>query len=230
MPASAAPAVLDILRQQSLSGLVRAALLEMIQTGELTAGSKIVESDLAERLGVSRGPVREALRALEGSGLVWIEKNRGFFVRTVSAEEASNIYAVRAALDRLAGETLARCITDKQIATLRGLIERMGKAVATGDVDTYYPLNLEFHDRLLEFAGNPTLAATSQRLITELYLFRRRSLVQSGSLALSHAEHRRIFDALAARDAAAAAQAMWDHVEAARVRMFASLNTQQEAR
>ena len=64
MSVSTAPAAIDILRQQSLSGLVRAALLEMIQTGELTAGSKIVESDLAERLGVSRGPVREALRAL----------------------------------------------------------------------------------------------------------------------------------------------------------------------
>jgi len=224
---TAAPTPIDILRQQSLSGLVREQLLEMIQRGDLTAGSKIVESDMAERLGVSRGPVREALRALEGSGLVWIEKNRGFFVRTVSADEASNIYAVRAALDRLAGETLARRITDAEIATLRRLVERMEKAVAKGDVDTYYPLNLEFHDRLLDFAGNPTLAATSQRLITELYLFRRRSLVQSGSLALSHAEHRRIFDALAARDPQAAAQAMWDHVEAARVRMFASLATNQ---
>jgi phosphonate utilization transcriptional regulator len=224
---TAAPTPIDILRQQSLSGLVREQLLEMIQRGDLTAGSKIVESDLAERLGVSRGPVREALRALEGSGLVWIEKNRGFFVRTVSADEASNIYAVRAALDRLAGETLARRITDAEIATLRRLVERMEKAVAKGDVDTYYPLNLEFHDRLLDFAGNPTLAATSQRLITELYLFRRRSLVQSGSLALSHAEHRRIFDALAARDPQAASQAMWDHVEAARVRMFASLATNQ---
>jgi phosphonate utilization transcriptional regulator len=224
---TAAPTPIDILRQQSLSGLVREQLLEMIQRGDLTAGSKIVESDLAERLGVSRGPVREALRALEGSGLVWIEKNRGFFVRTVSADEASNIYAVRAALDRLAGETLARRITDAEIATLRRLVERMEKAVAKGDVDTYYPLNLEFHDRLLDFAGNPTLAATSQRLITELYLFRCRSLVQSGSLALSHAEHRRIFDALAARDPQAAASAMWDHVEAARVRMFASLATNQ---
>jgi len=195
----------------------------MVRNGELAAGEKVNEFVLAERLAISRGPVREALRNLEGSGLVCLEKNRGVFVRVVTTEEAENIYTVRAALDRLIGETLARRVTPAQLARLHKLVERMHLASQAGDIDSYYPLNLEFHDLLIEGAANPTLASMSRRLIDELHLFRRRSLVQGGGLSVSNREHHDIVGALEAGDPDAAGQAMYRHVIAARDRLFKSL-------
>ena len=88
-----------LLREHSLSSLVERELERQIISGEIASGSKLNETDIAEELGVSRGPVREALRALEQVGLVYNEKNRGVFVRQISIEEADQIYEVRAALD-----------------------------------------------------------------------------------------------------------------------------------
>jgi DNA-binding GntR family transcriptional regulator len=94
---------LEILQSQSLTMLVQKEIERMIVGGEVGAGAKLSENALAVRLGVSRGPVREAFRALEESGLVRLEKNRGVFVRQVSIEEADEIYELRAALDEFAG-------------------------------------------------------------------------------------------------------------------------------
>src|SRR5215831_17391648 len=103
-PLEPAPAAtIAILRSNSLTALVQKEIERMILSGELTVGAKLNEVAVARRLGVSRGPVREAFRALEESGLVHQEKNRGVFVRQVSVEEAEEIYEVRAALDEWVG-------------------------------------------------------------------------------------------------------------------------------
>ena len=95
----AADRTIEVLRTHSLPGLVQQELTRMILAGEFVAGAKLNEVDLAERLGVSRGPVREAFRALEESGLVRLEKNRGVFVREIAVEEADDIYELRAVLE-----------------------------------------------------------------------------------------------------------------------------------
>src|SRR5271169_6787142 len=90
---------IELLQSHSLTTLVQREVERMILAGDIASGDKLNEADIAARLGVSRGPVREAFRALEESGLVRTEKNRGVFVRVIAIEEADEIYEVRAALD-----------------------------------------------------------------------------------------------------------------------------------
>src|ERR1700675_1394594 len=148
-PSRPAAATIALVQSNSLPMLVQKELERMILAGELAARAQLNEAAVAERLGVSRGPVREAFRALEESGLVRLEKNRGVFVRQISIEEADEIYEVRAALDEWVGRRLARNATAEQIKVLRSIVDRMDRAAAQDDVDAYYPLNLEFHDRLV---------------------------------------------------------------------------------
>ncbi|PFH10480.1 phosphonate utilization transcriptional regulator [Collimonas sp. PA-H2] len=208
-----------LVQKNSLPSLVQKELERMILAGDLVAGDKLNEVSLAEMLGVSRGPVREAFRALEEAGLVQQEKNCGVFVRQISVEEADEIYEVRAALDELIGRKLAAAIKPAQVQELRTLLERMDGMVALGDVDGYLKLNLAFHDALVQFSANKKLLHTYRRLVNELNLFRRSALAQKGSLPTSTTEHHQIVDAIAAGDAQAAGAIMREHAEAGRQRM-----------
>src|SRR5450631_4278127 len=120
-----AVATIALVQANSLPMLVQKELERMILAGDLGAGAKLNEAAIADLLGVSRGPVREAFRALEESGLVRLEKNRGVFVRELSVEEADEIYEVRAALDDWIGRRLAQTATPADIGELRAAIERM---------------------------------------------------------------------------------------------------------
>jgi phosphonate utilization transcriptional regulator len=220
--ASAPKATIALVRSNSLPTLVQKELERMILAGDLPAGGKLNEAAVAELLGVSRGPVREAFRALEESGLVRLEKNRGVFVRQVSVQEADEIYELRAALDEWVGRRVAQQATAEQIRQLKAIVDRMERASARNDVDAYYPLNLEFHDKLVAFAGNAKLLGTYRRLVNELNLFRRQSLAQGGMLPLSTREHRDIVDKIAARNVAGAGKALYEHAAASRARMHRS--------
>ncbi len=104
---STAASPFDLLRSMTLSGLVQEEILRGIKSGELTVGARLNESELSQRLGVSRSPLREAFRALEEAGLVRLEKNRGVFIRDLSDEEAAELYGVRAGMDEMVGRRLA---------------------------------------------------------------------------------------------------------------------------
>ena len=208
-----------LLQKNSLPSLVQKELERMILSGDLTAGDKLNEVTLAEMLGVSRGPVREAFRALEEVGLVQQEKNCGVFVRQISLEEADEIYEVRAALDELIGRKLATAISAAQVEDLRAVLDRMDSVAAGGDVDGYSRMNLEFHDLLLSMSNNNKLIHTYRRLVNELSLYRRSTLAQSGSLPTSTAEHRKIVDAIASGNPQDAGNIMREHAMAGRHRM-----------
>ena len=212
-------AAIALVRSNSLPMLVQKELERLILAGDLAAGSKLNEAGVAELLGVSRGPVREAFRALEASGLVRLEKNRGVFVRQIGVAEADELYEVRAALDEWAGRRVAHNATPEQVKQLRAICDRMDRAAAREDVGAYWPLNLEFHDKLVEFAGNRKLLLTYRRLVNELSLFRRQTLALGGTLIVSTREHRDIVDKIASGNAAAAGRALHDHVMASRERM-----------
>ncbi len=218
VPRNGADAI-ALVQSSSLPTLVQKELERMILAGDLPAGSKLNEAVVADLLGVSRGPVREAFRALEESGLVRLEKNRGVYVRQISVEEADEIYEVRAALDEFVGRRLARRTTPELVRELRARVERMEKAAGKGDVDAYVAANLEFHDRLVELTGNAKLLLTYRRLVNELNLYRRATLAQSGTLPISTREHGEIVDRIAAGHAAAAGRALYEHVMASRERM-----------
>jgi phosphonate utilization transcriptional regulator len=221
-PADARATTIALVQSSSLPMLVQRELEQMILAGELSVGAKLNEVALAERLGVSRGPVREAFRALEESGLVRQEKNRGVFVRQVSVEEADEIYEVRAVLDEWVGRKLAQTATAVQVKELKGLVERMDRAATKNDIDAWHALNLEFHDRLVAYAGNAKLLATYRRLVNELNLFRRQTLAQRGALALFTREHRDVVAKIASGKAAAAGKALRDHVMGSRELMHRS--------
>ncbi len=210
---------ITLLQTNSLPALVQKELERMILAGDLAAGGKLSEAAVASLLGVSRGPVREAFRALEASGLVRLEKNRGVFVRQVSVAEADEIYELRAVLDEFVGRRVAQTATEDDVRDLRVRVERMERAAARGDVDAYATANLGFHDRLVSLAGNDKLLATYRRLVNELHLYRRATLGQAGTLPVSTREHREIVDRIASRQPAAAGRALFEHVMASRERM-----------
>ena len=218
-PRAAPRCAIALVQSSSLPMLVQKELERMILTGEQPAGSKLNEAAIAARLGVSRGPVREAFRALEESGLVRLEKNRGVYVRRIPVEEADEIYELRAVLDEFVGRRVARTATPAAIRDLRGRIERMERAAARGDVEAYLAANVGFHDRLVELAGNAKLLVTYRRLVNELHLFRHTTLAQVGALPISTREHRDIVERIAAGRPAAAGRALYDHVMASRERM-----------
>lgn len=205
------------LQSNSLAGLVQTEIERLILEGDLAPGAKLAEATLADRLGVSRGPVREAFRMLEEAGLVRTEKNRGVFVRDVSVEEALEIFEVRAVMDLYVGRKLAETATPSQVRELRQLADAMDRAAKAGQAQDFHATNLAFHDRLLELAGNAKLVATYRKLVKELSLYRRRNLNEE-SMAVYAREHKQIVKAIATGDPEAAGQAMFQHVMNSRAR------------
>jgi len=211
----AAPAphpTIALLQTSSLTSVVQGELERMILSGELAPGEKLTEMTLAARLGVSRGPLREAFRMLEEAGLVRTEKNRGVFVRDIPIDEAVEIFDLRAAMDELVGRRLAESITPAGLKEIRGLVEAMEQSVKAKDAQRYHLLNLQFHDRLVELAGNRKLTAIYRKLIKELSLFRRLNLADGWLMPISAGEHRAIVKAIASGDPEAAGRAMFEHV------------------
>jgi phosphonate utilization transcriptional regulator len=219
MAQATAPTPLQLVQSNSLPALVQVEIEQMILRGDLAVGAHINESELAARFGTSRGPVREALRALEESRLVRSEKNRGVFVREISIAEADEIYDVREALDQLIGERVAQRATEEQLRSLEAVVANMAQVAARQDIESYYALNLKFHDMLLEYAGNSRLTESYRPLTKALLLFRLRGLQDGGGFAVSNTEHGAVVEALAARDGARAGRLLRRHAAMSRARM-----------
>ena len=220
----AASAAIELLRAHSLATLAQTELERRIISGEIASGTKLNEADVAADLGVSRGPVREAFRALSQAGLVRVEKNRGVFVRQVSLEEASEFYEVRAALEGLIGRLAARRIAMEEIEQLRSVVKRMHQVQKSRKTDEYFALNVEFHDILVRAARNNALMANYRGVVNQLDLYRRATISRSvENIPLSTSEHEEIVNAVAARDEALAERLMTEHVLVSRQRLQASL-------
>ncbi|HXC11176.1 MAG TPA: phosphonate utilization associated transcriptional regulator [Steroidobacteraceae bacterium] len=219
MTPAAAPTMLQLVQSNSLPGLVQVEIEQLILRGELAVGQRINESELAVRFGTSRGPIREALRALEESRLVRSEKNRGVFVREISVAEADEIYDVREALDQLIGQRVAERATPEQLRELDAVLAEMDGATDKQDVKSYHTLNLRFHDMLVDFAGNSRLTESYRLLTRGLLLFRLRGLQDGGGFAVSNSEHRAVMRAIAQRDSARAGQLLRQHAVKSRARM-----------
>ncbi len=205
-------ATITLLQNQSLTGAVQREIERLIHVGELGPGDKLTETALAERLGVSRGPVREAFRVLEELGLVQLEKNRGVYVRQIPLNEALEIFDLRAMMEAHVGSTLAASANEAQLNNLRSLVTQMAQAVKVEDAATYYRLNVEFHETMVSYAGNKKLISIYRKLTRELSLFRRRNFSDHTVLVTSVNEHRDILDAIESRNAIKAADALRQHV------------------
>lgn len=210
---------LRILRTQSLASVVYHEIEKMILEGDLVGGDRINEKALAEQQGVSRGPIREACRRLEEAGLVEIKVNRGVFVRKLEFDDVLELYDIRAALFAFAGRILAQVVTEEEIAELEDVLERMRGFVDRHDIDGYYPLNLEFHAKLMSYTGNKRLARLYEGMDKELHLYRRRSLVAGENIKTSCEEHARIIETLRGGNPSEVARAMRIHCLGGRNRL-----------
>lgn len=219
-----APVALTVaqLQSHSLSGVVQHEIERAILTGELPAGTRLNENALATKLGVSRGPIREACRALAEIGLVRLVPNRGVFIQHMDQNDANEVYDLRAGLVALAGRLLAPKITDAEIARLKGLLQTMERAAAASDFASFARLNLDFHDFIVSAAGNLRLTRTYRALVKEFQLFRMHG-PQSEGLRDSYQEHCAIVAALEARDPAASYEIAFAHVVKGKARMLATL-------
>ena len=210
-------------RSNSLAVIVQREVERMIVSGDIEAGARINEQHLARRLGVSRGPVREALRALERTGLVQSIANLGTFVRKVGIEEASEMYDMRAVVFGFACARLAERATEEQKEGLKALVREMDQAIEGPDPSGYYRLNLRFHDLIMEFAGHRRADQIYQDLVREGHLFRQRSLQPVASMRESNAEHAAMVEAILSGDPAAARRVAEDHHLGGRRRWLATL-------
>ena len=216
---------LNLLRSKSLPAAVKDEIANLILSGALVAGQKLTEYELAERLGVSRGPVREALLGLEEAGLIRLAKNRGMYVREVSAAEAGDLYEVRAGLEGWAGRLLAPKITDQQVAQLRTMVTEMSDSIAKNDLNAYFPQNIRFHEIIVEMTGNEKLVMLYRRVINEMHLIRRYELAASG-MRRSVGEHADIVNALETRSGEKASAVIEAHVLGGRSRFLSMANQQ----
>jgi DNA-binding GntR family transcriptional regulator len=210
-------------RTETFVASVQRELERMIAAGELAGGDRVNESALALKLGISRGPIREACRALENIGLLRSEMNRGFFVREISIKEAMDIYDLRAQLSSMIGRLAAANVTPAQLEEFDELLARMDAAADADDVAAYYPLNVEFHLKLIEVADNHKLTQLWPTLESELHLFRTRSFILPGSLRASNHDHRAVVNALRQGDAEEAARLLADHILKGKARLLRAL-------
>lgn len=211
---------LDILRFQSMTSVLKHEIEQLVLSGQFASGERLNENSLAARFRVSRGPIREACRALAESGLLELIPNRGVFVRSVTEEQASDAYDVRAALFGLAARLSAERMSKGGIAELEELLTAMDVFAEQESLDDYYPLNLKFHQAILRGSGNKRLVEDYSALIKELHLFRARGLLHGGGLRRSNLEHRDIVGAIRTRDADAAFRVAFDHVQKGKDRML----------
>jgi phosphonate utilization transcriptional regulator len=219
-----AAAAIELLRENSLAMLAQRELERRIVAGEIAVGSKLNEADIANALGVSRGPVREAFRALDQAGLVRVEKNRGVFVRQVSLAEANEIYEVRAALEGLIGRLAAQRIDADELEQLRAIVKKMFALDKSRKGEAYFALNVEFHEVLVRAARNGALATHYRRVVNELDLYRRETLVRGNeNIPVSTREHEAIVNALAKGDERLAERLLVEHVLHSRERLHAAL-------
>ena len=222
LPIPLAARAIELRRAQTLFSICQDEIERMILDAELEMGARINELALAARLGISRGPVREACRSLSQAGLIETSANRGFFVRKLTYKQVVDLYDLRAGLMRLAGELVAQRIGSDQLARLRGLVDAMDAARAKSDTARFQALNADFHAGLIEAADNSRLHEVYQGLAKELRLFRRRALVSDAAMESSNREHRAILDAIATHDAPRAAATMENHMLQGKARFLAA--------
>ena len=201
------------------------AIRDGIIEGRFRAGARLREEEIAEATGVSRTPVREALRRLDAEGLVEFLPNRGAHVASWSSEELEQIFDLRALLEGYGAKLAAPRATAEVIAELESLADRMeATARRTSDpgaVDEVSTLNNAFHRVILQTAGNDRLAALLSSLVELSLVHRTFRRYSPEALARSMAHHRELIDALRAGDGPWAESVMTSHVLAARAALAA---------
>ena len=206
-----APIKLD--SYQPLREVVCESLREAIRNGVLKPGERIMEIQLAEELGVSRTPVREAIRKLELEGYVVMMPRRGTYVANMSIRDINEIFEIRTALESLSNGLAAEHITDEELEHLQRLLVIIGGYIKAGNIEKIVETDIEFHDLMYHAARNQRLVGIISNLRDQLTRFRTLSMSYPGRLEATLDEHRTIVEAIANGDRKAASKAAEQHME-----------------
>lgn len=199
-------------RRRSLHDELVDGIRDLILEGRFRPGDKIPERVLCLHFGVSRTPLREALKALAAEGLVQLIPNRGAIVAKITEKEIEELFPILGALEALAGELVCERLKDADFQRLRTLHERMLDHFHHGEESAYRRLNREFHEALFDIAGNAALSELYQQLLGRIHLVR--FLIDKRQTDWQKAvdDHERIMEALAARSGRRLAEILKSHI------------------
>lgn len=206
-------------------------LVERLQTlilnSELKPGTKVPEKQLCDQFGVSRTPLREALKVLASYGLIRLEPNRGAWVTQVTEAEVEDVFPVLGALEALSGELACKRITDTEIQEVQALHAQMIESYERRDLDAYFSINQQIHRAILMAARNETLSTSSQALSLRMQRARYLANMSEGRWFDAVQEHEKILQYLVARDGPNLAKTLLDHMEAKRASVVKWLQAQE---
>ena len=202
----------EVIERRSLHRELVVRLRDLINEGELAPGLRITEKDLCGRFGVSRTPLREALRVLANEGLVELLPNRGARVARLTPADVEEIFPVMAQLEALAGELACRHLGEEELAEIQALHYQMVLHYRRRELAPYFALNQAIHEKILAAARNDTLAAMSRALAGRVRRARYIADMTEAEWAQAVAEHEEMLAALVARDGAALAEVSKRHV------------------
>lgn len=206
-----------------LRELVCENIRQAIIDGTFSPGERLMEIQLADEMGVSRTPVREAIRKLELEGFVVMIPRRGTYVADISIKDITEIYEIRISLDILAAGLAAERITDEELEKLNSYLVEIGRYVPAMDMDKIVELDTAFHDILYKATRNERLVSVIGNLREQLTGIRGRSMSYPGRLVETMDEHRALVDSIASRDVERAQRAARVHIENAEQTLLRSI-------
>jgi DNA-binding GntR family transcriptional regulator len=212
-----------IQRSQSLYEQAYHALRANILSGELEAGERMVETRLAQKLQVSRTPIREAMRQLQRESLLVADTNGGLRVATVSASDAGQLYDCRLALEQLAIRETCDRINSKTLEQIEACVIEAEELGEEGRYDLMLELDYRFHKLITQASENRWIVSLLDRVFDQMMLLRVQTTRHNPRVLEIRHEHRTIFEAIAQRDADKAVQVMVEHLQASKVRTVREL-------
>ena len=196
-----------------LREIVSGALRQAIRDGILPPGERLMEIPLAEELGVSRTPIREAIRILEQEGLIVMIPRRGTYVADMSLKDVTEVFELRSILEELAAELAAERITNEEIEALEQHLVEIGNYMNENNLDKVVQADILFHEILYKASRNDRLVEMINNLREQTLRFRTLSMSQTGRLAKTWDEHRQLVEAISDRDVERARQIARIHME-----------------
>ena len=188
-------------------------LKHAIITGDIPAGERIVETEYAGKLHISRTPLREALRKLERDGLVEYVIRRGVVVRAFTLEDVSQIYTIRNTLELLTLPMTVENVTEQDIAELREKLDEIDQCLANNNIIGMAALSRVFHNRIIRISGKNRILRVIETQDEYITRFSALAIKQENRRAAAQAEHHRIVDMLEARDLKGLESIMSEHIE-----------------
>lgn len=196
-----------------LRELVCETIRQAIVDGVFSPGERLMEIQLADEMGVSRTPVREAIRKLELEGFVVMIPRRGTYVADISIKDINEVYEIRTSLEVLAAGLAAERISDEELETMQRLLVEIGQHIEDGNIEKIVEIDTAFHDVLYKASRNKRLAGIINNLREQITVIRRRSMMYPGRLQNTMEEHRILVDSIAAHDVDRAQNAACLHME-----------------